>query len=448
MQLKNKKVTVVGLGKSGFAAAKFLAHRGARVFATDGSTKKEVLENAGFLKSLGIEVETGQHTARSVEKSSLVVTSPGVPKSSAALQLARKYKLPVISEIELASYFCKGKIIGVTGSNGKTTTSHLMHRLLTNAGKRSVLCGNVGYSFLDALPDIDAKTWVVLELSSFQLEDSPSFRPHIAIVLNISPNHLDRHKTLKNYVRAKENIFARQQRSDRLVLNFDDPVVRKMAGKAASRVIYFSLNRLEEGVFLEQGYIKVRQKKKESVFLSAAGFQLRGSHNLQNILAVAAVSHLLKIPKNSAQATLDNFKTLEHRVEPLGPIQGVHFVNDSKSTTVDSTHAAIQSVETPIVLIAGGRDKGVDFSRIEPLLLQRVKAVVLYGEAREKIAGSWKNFKAFHARENFEEAVKLGLSLCSPGDTLLLSPMCTSFDQFHSFEHRGETFKRLFEGLK
>ena len=448
MNFKNKKVTVVGLGRSGFAAAKFLVRQGAIVFATDASTRSDVLENACFLKSLGVQAETGRHTAPFIKKSALVVTSPGVPKTSPALVLAKKYRRPVISEIELASYFCKGRIIGITGSNGKTTTSHLVHRVLKRAGRKSVLCGNVGRSFLDALPDIDSKSWVVLELSSFQLEDSPSFRPRIAVVLNISPNHLDRHKTLEDYVSAKERVFLNQKKTDALILNFDDPVVRKMAMKACSRVISFSKSRLQQGVFSDRGHVVVRQNGADVRWLRVAGFQLKGSHNLENIMAATAVACLLKLPKKSVQSALDHFTTLEHRMEPLGKIGAVQFVNDSKSTTPDSTKAAIQALRTPIVLIAGGRDKGGDFGRIEPLLLEQVKAAVLYGEARRKIASAWKSYRSYQLQEDFKQAVERGFSLCSPGDTLLLSPMCASYDQFHSFEERGETFKRIFEELK
>lgn len=448
MVLRNKKVTVVGLGRSGFAAAKFLAKQRSVVFATDGSAKREVLRNAAFLRRFGVQVETGRHTPGFIQKSELVVTSPGVPKTSDALRLAARDHIPVISEIELASYFCKGRILAITGSNGKTTTSHLLHRVLLEGGKKSVLCGNVGTSFLEVLPRIDASTWVVLELSSFQLEDSPWFRPEIAVVLNVSPNHLDRHGSFRNYVRAKENIFLNQKRSDTLILNYDDVRVRKMAAKAPSRVVFFSKKSLREGVNLEGGCVVVRRSGAVRRWIKTAEIRLKGDHNLENVMAVIAVASLLGLPETSVRRTLGLFKTLEHRVEPLGEIRGVRFVNDSKSTTVDSTIAAMRSVEPSVVLVAGGRDKGVDFSRIEPVLLERARAVVLYGEARKKIAQSWKKFRNYSLVQGFREAVKTAFSLCSRGDTLLLSPMCTSFDQFGSFEERGETFKRLFRELK
>ncbi len=443
MNLKNKKVTVVGLGKSGFAAAKFLAQKGAQVRATDRSDKKEVLENARKLEAAGVSVETKRHTASFVKGASLVVTSPGVPKSSLPLTLARKRKIPVIGEVELASFFCPGRVVAITGSNGKTTTSHLIHRLIREAGRKGVLCGNMGFPFLDAIHKIDKKTAVVLELSSFQLEDCRDFRPNIAVLLNIHPNHLDRYRDLSHYIRAKERIFRNQRAADYLILNFEDPLVRKAASKTRSKVIFFSKKPLPHGVFLKNGKIVVKNVGSKTRTFETKRLKLRGEHNLENILAAVAVAALLKIPKESIQKTLNSFETLEHRIEPVGKLKGAYFFNDSKSTTVESTQAAILSVTAPTVLIAGGRDKGADFGSVENLLERRVKMAVLYGEAREKIAKSWKTFRRFKKVERFEEAVKAAVVAAAPGDSVLLSPMCTSFDQFASFEHRGEAFKKI-----
>ena len=438
----------MGLGKSGFAAAKFLHDRGSRVRVTEGSEKKEALESAHFLKSLGVPVETGGHTTEFIKGSQLIVTSPGVSKKSLPLVAAFKLKIPVISEIELASFFCSGLKVAVTGSNGKTTTSHLIHRILRDAGKPTALCGNVGYSFLDALREIDKKTIVVIELSSFQLEDTPSFHPKISVVLNISPNHLDRHGSMENYIAAKEKIFKNQQKTDTLILNYDDPVVRAMAKKTKSDVLYFSRSYLERGVFERAGKIIIRKSGKETVFLDCRHFKLKGAHNLQNILAAASAAFTLKISSKSIQKSLNSFETLEHRLESVGTLSGIHFVNDSKSTTTESTRAAIMAVDTPMILIAGGRDKGALFEKIEPVIKERVKAVVIYGEAREKIARAWKSFDRYHLEEDFRNAVTLAFRIASSGDSLLLSPMCTSFDQFSCFEERGEIFKEIFKELK
>ena len=426
MDLKNKKVTVVGLGRSGFAAAKFLWEQKADVRVTEAGDKPEILENAGYLRVLGVEVETGKHTEEFVSGSEWVVTSPGVPKNSLPLEWAKQKKISVISEVELASYFCQGRIVAVTGSNGKTTTCHLIYRVLVDAGLDCALCGNVGFSFLDALSKVNPQTIVVLELSSFQLEDSPCLKPEIAVVLNVSPNHLDRHGTLENYARAKENIFKNQTAEDTLVLNREDDRVKAMAKKARSRVVFFSASdALEEWL----------------------SYPLKGKHNRSNLMACSAVASLLGVSEDSMKKTWLNFKTLEHRIEVLGELNGVLFVNDSKSTTIESTRAAILTMDRPVVLVAGGRDKGASFAEVESALLERAKRVVLYGEAREKIAASWKKFKNVRKENDFSAAVRLALREAESGDCVLLSPMCTSFDQFSSFEQRGEKFKQLFETL-
>jgi len=427
MIFKNRKVTVVGLGKSGFAAAKFLHAQKALVHVTEASEKKEALENASYLRGLGMAVETGRHTEAFISGSTCVVTSPGVPHKSMPLEWAHKKRIPVISEVELASIFCKGRIVAVTGSNGKTTTCHLIHRILTDAGKDAVLCGNVGVSFLDTLPSVSRSTLVVLELSSFQLEDSPTLRPDIAVVLNIHPNHLDRHGDIETYARAKENIFRSQKKTDLLVLNGDDPRVRAMAKRAASRAVFFSSK--DEPVFRPEHCL------------------LKGEHNFLNMMAAAAVARRLRVAPSKIKKTLESFTTLEHRIEAVGEAGGVHFVNDSKSTTVDSTRMALLAVKAPVVLIAGGRDKGAPFAQLEGLLHERLRAAVVYGEARERIAECWKTLPCLRMEKDFRAAVKLAYAQAKPGDTVLLSPMCTSFDQFSSFEERGDVFRRLVKEL-
>ncbi len=449
MDLKGKKVTVVGLGRSGFAAAKFLAAQKARVCATDNSQKKEVLENASYLKALGAQVETGGHTEGFLVGADLLVVSPGVPKKSLPLAWARANGVEVISEVGLAAAFCPGRVVAVTGTNGKTTTSHLVQHLLQAAGRKSALCGNVGYSFVEAMSGIDKNTVAVVELSSFQLEDSPRLRPSIAVVLNLSPNHLDRHKTLEGYARAKERIFHNQTSRDFLVLNGDDARVRAMRKKARSHVLFFSKKAGPDVASVwDLSQITVKVPGVKSFTLDTRNFKLKGVHNLQNIAAAACVGALLKLPPLAMQQALEAFSTLEHRIEPLGRIAGVEFINDSKSTTVDSTRAALMACQGPVVLVAGGRDKGAAFGDIEKLLEKRVKVTVLYGEAREKIAKSWKRYRRCDLRESFGDAVKAAFGHASAGDAVLLSPMCTSFDQFNSFEQRGEAFKSIFESLK
>ena len=449
MDLKNKTVTVIGLGKSGFAAAKFLNEKSAKVFVTEGSEKQEVLERAGYLRGLGMTVETGGHTDAFIDPADWIVASPGVPKSSAPLLRAAKRRIPVISEIELAYHFCPGKIVAVTGSNGKTTTCHLLYRMIRQAGKPAVLCGNVGFSFLDALAEIQKNTVVVLELSSFQLEDSPRFRPDIAMVLNVSPNHLDRHGAMASYVRAKENIFRNQRARDAIVLNQNNSYTHAMIRKAKAKVFTFSAEGpVRRGCYEEGGKMAEKMEGPKKVLFSMEDLELKGRHNRENILAASIAARLCGVPVSAIQKAAAGFKTLEHRMEPVGEIRGVRFVNDSKSTTVASTRAAIEAVEGPIVLVAGGRPKGASFSEIEGLVLRRVKKAVLYGEARAKIADSWPKFAGILSESEFDRAVGRAFDEAEPGDTVLLSPMCTSFDQFTSFEARGEAFKRVLDRLR
>ncbi len=449
MNLKNKKITVVGLGKSGFWAARFLRQKKAKVRVTEAAADPKILKAAQSLLRAGIPVETGGHTESFISGSEILVASPGVPKTSLPLQWAKKNKIPVISEIELASYFCKGKVIAVTASNGKTTTCRLIHRILKDAGRKTVLCGNIGNPFLSALGRIGKKTVVVLEVSSFQLEDSPTFRPEFAVILNVSPNHLDRHRTFRRYLNVKKNIFKNQKQKDSLLLNFDRPEVRRMGREARSRVYFFSKKVIREnGIFLSDEKFFLNQGLKAKTLFTTEDFPLKGKHNLENILAASLAASLLNVPARSIQKTLKSFKTLKHRIQPLGLCKGVRFIDDSKSTTVDSTKAALESVEGSIVLVAGGRDKGAPFGAIEKNLIKKVRRAIFYGEARRQIAGSLKAFDRYRLIADFRKAVRSAFACARSGEAVLLSPMCASFDQFSSYQERGEAFRRVFKDLK
>ena len=446
--LKGKRVAVVGMDKSGLAAAQFLLNRGAQVRITDSLSNSDTISRAQELKAMGARVELGRHTERFLIGTDLLVTSPGVANDSLPLLFAHNKRILIYSEIKLASLFCKGLVIGVTGSNGKTTTCHLIHEMLKGAGKKSVLCGNVGFPFLTALKTVTKQTFVVLELSSFQLEYCRQFSPQIAVILNISPNHLNRHKSMRDYIKAKALLLKYQSKEDHAVLNYDDIHVRNMARKAKSKVLFFSKKPLREGIFVKNGNVILKDGRKERVLADLKHVRLKGDHNIENMLAGMAVMQILKIPSGFTRKAFESFETLEHRIESLGQARGVEFINDSKSTTVDSTRAAILACSKPLVLIAGGLDKGTPFTAIEPLLREKVKAAVLYGEARNKMAGAWKSFKPVHLVKDFTRAVKTGFSLAGSGESLLLSPMAASFDQFSGFEERGRAFKTIFRQLK
>ncbi len=429
MDFKARTVTVVGLGKSGLAASRFLARQGARVRVTEARDTPDLRAAARELRRRGVWVELGGHRPACLTGATLVVTSPGVPKESLPIRRAKKKRIPVISEVELASYFCPGIVVGITGSNGKTTTSHLFAAMLRAAGRPVVLCGNVGTPFIEALPKIRRNTVVVLELSSFQLEDCVRFRPRVAVVLNLSPNHLNRHGTFARYAAAKANIFKNQTPADTLVVSAEDARVRKLSRRARSRVVFFHAS---------DALKKINPTK----------CRLRGQHNLRNIAACLAAAKVLKVPFRKYERAIYAFKTLEHRIEAVGRVRGVTFVNDSKSTTVDSTRAALEAMDGRVILIAGGRDKGSDFKKIAPLLHRRAKRVVLYGESRFKIAVALGQSVVLTLEPKFEDAVRAAFQCAQPKDTVLLSPMCTSFDQFSSYEERGLVFKKTVRALK
>ncbi len=447
MKLKGHQVAVVGLGKSGYAAARFLIRSGAFVRVTDAGQSQVVIGNANKLRQLGARIELGRHSDDFLEGSELLVRSPGVPEESLPLRFAKKKAIPVISEIELAGLFCRGTVVAVTGSNGKTTTCCFLHQVLLNDRRKSVLCGNIGNAFLGALGRIDRRTVVVLELSSFQLEECFRFRPKVSVVLNLCPNHLDRHKSMRRYVAAKERIFRSQKSGDAAVLNNDDPLVRAMSRKTRCRTVLFS-KKAKTPVRIDGESVRVQLAGRAHFSLSLKKMKLRGAHNRENIMAAVAAAALIGVSPRAIQRTIDTFRPVEHRIERLGAVNGITFVNDSKSTTIGSTRAALEATPAPIVLVCGGRDKGAPFERIEPLVRRKVRRAALYGEARKVIAAAWRSFGSVQLVGDFRRAVRNAFRTARPGETLLLSPMCTSFDQFNSYEERGKAFKEVFAQIK
>lgn len=448
MILKNRDVAVAGLGKSGAAAVEFLIRRGARVRVTEAASGAALTDKAKQLRGLGVRVELGGHTPGFVKGCAFLVRSPGMPKESLPLREAKAAGIPVISEIELATHFCKGRIIAVTGSNGKTTTCQLIHRLLEDAGKRAILCGNVGTPFVSVLPRIGRRTFVILEVSSFQLEDSPSLCPDISLLLNVGRNHLDRYKTFKEYFNAKKNIFKHQTRRQVLLLNFDRPETRALASEVRSRLFFFGKRHISgKGIFVDRARVLVSDGKRKRFLFDLQDFPLKGPHNLENILAASLAAYLAGVSPGSITDTLRRFKALPHRIEPVGERKGVSFIDDSKSTTVDSTRAALETVRGPVVLLAGGRDKGADFAALEPVLKKKVRVAVFYGEARKKIAASFKSYRRYRLEKDFRKAATAAFRQARPGDCVLLSPMCTSFDQFASYGERGDVFKEMVRRL-
>ncbi len=416
-RFKDRRVTVVGLARSGMAAATLLNRLGALVSITEKNTSVQLEASGENLRKDGMEVELGGHSRAFIEGRDLVVVSPGVVPEAEPIIWANESRIEVISEIELASSLCPAPIIAVTGTNGKTTTTTLIAEVLRASGYVAHALGNIGSPFSQEVLRIKKGEFVSLEISSFQLEHVQHFHPRFALILNITPDHLDRHKNFTEYLRLKKRIFENQDRDDWLIVNYADEVLREAAGEARAKVLFF--NKDETG----------------------GGFN-------QNQLAVLAVAEALGIKKAICLEVFRNFKGVEHRMELIRTLNGIDFINDSKATNIDSTIWALNNITKPAVLIAGGREKGSDFSRILDLARSKVKFAVLVGEASGRIAGAWKGFLPFAQATTFEDAVALSYQKAKAGDCVLLSPMAKSFDMFTDYEHRGRVFKELVNHLK
>jgi UDP-N-acetylmuramoylalanine--D-glutamate ligase len=413
---KNKKVTVVGLARSGLAAARLLKTLGASVRVTEKNQSPVLFETAEVLKKEGIQVEVGQHRRSFIDGCDLIVISPGVRDDAEPCLWAKEYGIEIISEIELAVSVCSAPIIAITGTNGKTTTTTLIGEIVKAAGRKCFVLGNIGQPFSQYVSFIKPEDFVSLEVSSFQLEAIKQFHPKVAVILNLTPDHLDRYKDMDQYLEAKKRIFMNQDENDWLILNYQDEALVRIAPEARSRVLFF--NR------------------------SGAS----GDFN-PNQLAVLAVARALQIDRQVVLDVFKNFKGVEHRMEFVREINGVEFVNDSKATNIDSTIWALTNIKKPAILIAGGRDKGSDFASVASLIKEKIRHVVLVGEAAQRIEQAWHGIVPMTVVQTFPEAVRLAAQKASCGEMVLFSPMCKSFDMFTDYEHRGRTFKELVNQL-
>ena len=450
MDLKDKRVLVVGLGKSGVASAQFLKAHGARVTVSDTKSGDDLRNEIPALLDHGITVETGGHGERTFRGQDLIVVSPGVPVDAPLLVQARALGEVVIGEIELAARFLPGPIVAVTGSNGKTTTTTLTGEILANGGLPTLVGGNIGTPAISLAERAKPETVIVLEVSSFQLETIQTFRPKVAVVLNVTPDHLDRHRTLEIYVNAKARIFENQTEEDFAVLNADDSTCVAMAGRTQAQVFWFSRQKeVKQGAWVRDGAIVFRdgpEKTAQREIMLASEIPLKGAHNLENVLAAVCSGMLMGCaPEKIRQAVLD-FKAVEHRLEYVATIRGVDYYNDSKATNVDATIKALESFPADIHLILGGKDKGSDYSLLNDLLRHRVKRVYTIGAAAAKIESQIKNVEAIRA-ETLENALRKANAVAEPGDVVLLAPACASFDQFKNYEQRGQVFKEIVRKL-
>jgi len=447
MELNGKRVLVVGLGKSGVASALFLKKQGARVAVSDTKSGDELRNEIPVLLDNGITVETGGHGERTFRGQDLIVVSPGVPVDAPPLKQARSLGESVIGEIELAAQFLPGPVVAITGSNGKTTTTTLAAEIMTASGFPTLVGGNIGTPAISLAERATPETVIVLEVSSFQLETIQTFRPKVAVVLNVTPDHLDRHRTFEIYVDAKARIFENQQASDFAVLNADDPTCVSMGTRTKAQVFWFSRHdEVQRGAWVRDGKILFRDAKGHREILEVADIPLKGAHNLENVLAAVCAGALMGCPPDKIRQAVRDFKAVEHRLEFVATIRGVDYYNDSKATNVDATIKALESFPSNIHLILGGNDKGSDYTVLNDLLKQRVKRVYTIGAAAAKIESQIKGPEIIHA-ETLENAVRKANAAAQPGDVVLLAPACASFDQFKSYEHRGKVFKEIVHSL-
>lgn len=445
MELQGRKTLVLGAGKSGVASAKFLAARGATVALHDKKPVENWSPEAKALKEQKIGLLDGQIPSWLLDQIDLVVISPGVPTNTIPARYVDRKDGEVIGEVELAYRFLKGRIVGITGSNGKTTTTALIGELLKNAGIETQVGGNIGTPLISLTETSDENSWTVAELSSFQLETIKDFRPNVAVALNVTPNHLDRYDFFTDYAAAKHRLFMNQTAEDAAILNADDEITASWASGLKARVSLFSVKReLEEGLFLRGRDLVCRSGGKEKILTTRDDIFLRGLHNVENVLAGFAAGLACGASPDSMRETARNFKGVEHRIEFVSEIGGVKFYNDSKATSVDATLKALEALSESggkTILILGGRGKNAPYAPLAELIEKSVRCLVLIGEDAANIESQLKNTAEIVRADSMQEAVRKSFDSAEKGDSVLLAPACASFDMFNSFEERGRIFK-------
>jgi UDP-N-acetylmuramoylalanine--D-glutamate ligase len=447
IELAGKQVLVVGLARTGIATALFCAARGARVTATEERSESQIAEAAVKLRAAGVKLELGGHKAQTFIEQDLIVPSPGVPPTMAALAAARVIGIPVWSELELAWRFLRGRLVCITGSNGKTTTASLLGHILETAGLPVQVAGNIGTPLISRVDVSSDSGFTVVEASSFQLESIVAFRPDVAVLLNITADHLDRHGSLEEYGRAKVRMFENQTEEDAAVLNADDAAAPGYAPLRPT-VFWFSREkRVASGCFLRDDEIVFRRDGTETVLLRRRDIGLRGDHNVENVLAAAAAATLVGVEPPVIAEGVCSFAGVEHRIEFVATISGVEYFNDSKATNVDATLKALDAFPGNLLVILGGKDKGSDYTILRKSLRQHARLVLLIGAAAEKIESQLSGVVPVERAGTMARAVELAEECARPGDTVLLAPACASVDQFESYEHRGRVFKQLVRGL-
>lgn len=444
----NKKVLVCGMAKSGISAALLLNKHGADVTLQD-IKEKDKFGNISYIEEKGIKLYLGKNPDDIVDSQDILVLSPGVPCDLSFVKRAKELDKEVISEIEVGYDFCPCPIAAITGTNGKTTTTTLAGDIF-NAYCNTAVVGNIGVPFTGEVEKLDKNSYAVLEASSFQLETVKNFRAHIAAVLNITPDHLNRHKTLENYIAMKERVFENQTEDDFLILNYEDEICRGMAERTKGRVFFFSSAReLTEGIYLKDGNIIVKWDDFDTVLMNINEIQILGIHNYENVMAAAAMAICAGIPIDTVKREISSFKGVSHRIEYSGTKNGVDYYNDSKGTNPDAAIKAVMAMVKPIVLIGGGYDKKADYTEWVRTFKGRVKHLVLIGETAEDIKKccAENGFTAVTMCGSFDECVKKCAEIANPGDCVLLSPACASWGMFDNYEQRGDMFKEIVSNM-
>ena len=451
MEINGKRVLCCGMAKSGIAAAHLAKQKGALVTLQDYK-KKETLD-ATLLKQLreeGIELYLGQNPDEIVAEQDLIIVSPGIPTDLPFFARAKEAGVPIISEVEFAYWYTPCPVVAITGTNGKTTTTALTGELLKAKYPGVAVVGNIGVPYAAEVSRLTKDDYVVAEISSFQMETADTFHPHIAAVLNITPDHLDRHKTLENYIAMKERIFRRQDAQDFLILNASDPVTLAMAKKSKAKPVFFSSQApLEEGIFLQQGHIILSKEGSQTDLIDVKECQLLGVHNYENMMAAVAMALCAGVDVEQIRQGLRQFRGVAHRIEYVRTVDGVDYYNDSKGTNVDAAIRGILAMEKPCVLLGGGYDKGAEYDSWLELFDGRVKKLILLGQTAQKIAACCDRhgFTAYEFAQTFDEALQKAKQAAQQGDCVLLSPACASWGMFDNYEQRGDLFKAWVRAL-
>lgn len=449
LELAGKRVVVAGMARSGVAACRLLLKQGASVIGTDQRDERELGVDLCGLRRDGVLLELGGHRLETLLSADLVVVSPGIDLREPQFQRVREAGVPLVGEVELAYRCSDATFLGVTGTNGKSTTTTLLDMMLKESGVRSLVAGNIGVPLCQVAAGLTADDVIVTELSSFQLETIERFRPRVGLLLNLAPDHLDRYDRVEDYYGAKARLFENQEPSDFAVINADDPLVHEAARKARARTVAFSRKRhLDEGAFLEGGELILALSGIRETICRWDELKILGVHNLENALAATLAASLLAAPPGAIRSALIRFEGLEHRLEYVAEIGGVRYFNDSKGTNVGAVVRSLESFAVPLVLIAGGKDKLGDFTPLLPLVRDRVKRMILIGQAASTLRSQLDGACPIEEAAGLEEAVRRAAAAASPGEVVLLSPACASFDMFTDFEERGRVFKEAVRRLK